>query len=291
MGTINVMELGIIYDKIRFEEKQIYDKAVEKEINTKLIDAKSIIINSNYERGKLDFGDFFLQRCLSHFRGVHIAKCFEFLDYPIINSYEISETCGNKLKTSLALAKAGIPSPKTYVTFNSESFRKLSEKIGFPFVLKPLVGSWGRGVFPIRNEEMMNMVIETREENDNPFSRIYYVQEMIKRPPRDIRCIVIGDEIITAVYRYSDANEWRTNVARGGHTEIAPITTELQEVVSETLKVIGHGVLGIDLMEDNKRGFVVHEVNNNVEFRGASKVSNVNIANAIIEYIIKLNKK
>ncbi|MGD1834330.1 MAG: lysine biosynthesis protein LysX [Nitrososphaeraceae archaeon] len=291
MGTINVMELGIIYDKIRFEEKQIYDKAVEKEINTKLIDAKSIIINSNYEQGKLDFGDFFLQRCLSHFRGVHITKCFEFLDYPIINSYEISETCGNKLKTTLALAKAGIPSPKTYVTFNSESFRKLSEEIGFPFVLKPLVGSWGRGVFPIRNEEMMNMIIETREENDNPFSRIYYVQEMIKRPPRDIRCIVIGDEIITAVYRYSDVNEWRTNVARGGHTEIAPITTELQEIVSKTLKVIGNGILGIDLMEDNKRGFVVHEVNNNVEFRGASKVSNVNIANAIIEYIIKLNKK
>ena len=153
------------------------------------------------------------------------------------------------------------------------------------------MGSWGRGVFPLRDEEIANMIIEMREGNDNPLARIYYVQEMIKRPPRDIRCIVIGDKVIAAIYRYSAENEWRTNVARGGKAEVAPITNELEDTALKAAKAVGGGILGIDLMEDEKRGLLVHEVNNTVEFRGASNVSEVDIAGAIIDYAVKIAKK
>ncbi|HET8793849.1 MAG TPA: lysine biosynthesis enzyme LysX, partial [Nitrososphaeraceae archaeon] len=113
----------------------------------------------------------------------------------------------------------------------------------------------------------------------------------IKRPPRDIRCIVAGDQIITAVYRYSAAGEWRTNVARGGHTGIAPITHDLEEIVIKAATSVGGGILGVDVMEDEKQGLVVHEINSNVEFRGASQVSQVDIANSMIDYIISVFKK
>ncbi|HSA75869.1 MAG TPA: lysine biosynthesis enzyme LysX, partial [Candidatus Nitrosocosmicus sp.] len=119
----------------------------------------------------------------------------------------------------------------------------------------------------------------------------YYVQEMIKRPPRDIRCIVAGDQIITAIYRYSAVGEWRTNVAMGGHTGIAPITHELEEIVIKAATAVGGGILGIDIMEDENRGLVIHEINSNVEFRGASQVSQVDIANSMIEYIVSSFKK
>jgi [lysine-biosynthesis-protein LysW]---L-2-aminoadipate ligase len=285
------MELSIIYDKLRFEEKELHDKAVNKGINTQLIDAKPISFSTDINYNNSIKGDIFLQRCLSHFRGLYITYCLEYFNHKVINNYDVNEICGNKLRTSLLLAKSKIPSPKTYFTFSAESFKELTHKLGFPLVLKPLVGSWGRGVFPIRNEETANIIMEMREENDSALSRIYYVQEMIKRPPRDIRCIVAGDQIITAIYRYSAVGEWRTNVAMGGHTGIAPITHELEEIVIKAATAVGGGILGIDIMEDENQGLVIHEINSNVEFRGASQVSQVDIANSMIEYIVSSFKK
>ena len=189
------------------------------------------------------------------------------------------------------LAKQNIPTPTTHFAFSSESLSNLINKTGFPLVVKPIVGSWGRGVFPLRDSEAANMIVELREEDDNPLSRIYYIQEMVKRPPRDLRCIVVGDRVVAAVYRYSADKEWRTNIARGGRTEEASITKELEDITLKAARVVGGGVLGVDLMEDDTRGLLVHEINNTVEFRGASKVAKTDIANAIIDYSIEAARK
>jgi [lysine-biosynthesis-protein LysW]--L-2-aminoadipate ligase len=161
---------------------------------------------------------------------------------------------------------------------------------GYPVVLKPIVGSWGRGVFPLRNEETANIIVEVREDDGAALSRIYYIQEMVDRPPRDLRCIVVGDKIVTAIYRYSAENEWRTNVARGGRAERATLTNEIEDIVIRAAKAVGGGVLGVDLMEDARRGPLVHEINNTVEFRGAYNVSDVDIADAILEYAVRVAK-
>jgi len=138
---------------------------------------------------------------------------------------------------------------------------------------------------------MAKMLLDMREENDNIFSRIYYFQELVDRPPRDIRCIVIGDEIAASVYRYSSENEWRTNVAVGGRTESAPLNSELREIVLKAANSVGGGILGVDLMEDKEKGYLVHEVNNTVEFRGASTVSKSDIAGKMVDYLVdRLNK-
>src|SRR5919199_1950311 len=286
-----MVKVCVIYDKMRFEEKALYQKAKKKGINVLIIDGKTISINTESKRTSLQLGDVVIQRSISHFRGLYISSCLEFLDYKVINKFKVGQTCGNKLITSLTLAKYNIPTPKTYFAFSVESAIELINKIGFPLILKPIIGSWGRGVFPMRDEEMANILLEMREESDNPLSRIFYIQEMVKRPPRDLRCIVIGDEVVAAIYRYSAQNEWRTNVARGGKAEAAPITKEIENIALAAAKAVGGGILGVDLMEDKKRGLLVHEVNNTVEFRGALNVCQADITGAIIDYALLIAKK
>ncbi|NOJ28222.1 MAG: lysine biosynthesis protein LysX [Nitrososphaera sp.] len=285
------MQVCIIYDKVRFEEKALYDKAQEKGLKALMVDAKTITLDTDSKKEDLALGDVILQRSVSHYRGLYLTACLEFLDYPVINRFSVAETCGNKLVTSLVLAKNNIPTPKTHFAFSAESAIEVIRKTGLPLVLKPIVGSWGRGVFPLRDEETANMIVEMREEDDSPLARIYYVQEMIDRPPRDIRCIVVGDRVVTAIYRYSAENEWRTNVARGGKAELAPVTKELEDLALRAAKAVGGGIVGVDLMEDKAKGLVVHEVNNTVEFRGAATVSVNDIPGAMIDYAVSIAKK
>ena len=286
-----MVDLCVLYDKLRFEEKSIYDKALKKGIKVQMTDAKNITVTTDSKRKELSLGDVILQRSISHFRGLYLTSCLEFLGFPVINKFKVGETCGNKLLTSLTLAKHKVPTPKTHFAFSASAAMEAIGGTGFPVVLKPIIGSWGRGVFPLRDDEVANMIFEMREEDNNPLGRIYYIQEMIQRPPRDIRCIVVGDDIIAAVYRYSAQNEWRTNVARGGKAENASITKELEEIALRAASAVGGGVLGVDLMEDEHRGLLVHEINNTVEFRGASNVSSVDIASAIIDYSVTVVKR
>ena len=286
-----MVELAIIYDKVRFEDKALYEKAQNKGVKAQVIDGKSISVTTQSKKKDLNLGDVILQRSVSHYRGLYMTACLEFLGYPVINRFQVGETCGNKLLTSLVLAKNDIPTPKTQFAFSAESAMETIKKSGFPQVLKPIVGSWGRGVFPLRDEEVASMVVEMREEDDSPFARIYYVQEMIDRPPRDIRCIVVGNQAVTAIYRYSAENEWRTNVARGGKAELAKITNELEDLAIRAANAVGGGIVGVDMMEDKDRGLVVHEVNNTVEFHGAATVSEADIAGAMIDYAVSVAKK
>jgi [lysine-biosynthesis-protein LysW]--L-2-aminoadipate ligase len=286
-----MVELTIIYDKVRFEEKALYEKAQNRGIKVQIVDGKTISVNTESEQRDLGLGDVIMQRSVSHYRGLYMTACLEFLGYTVINKFQVGETCGNKLLTSLVLAKNKIPTPRTQFAFSAESAMETIRKSGFPQVLKPIVGSWGRGVFPLRDEEVAGMVVEMREEDDSPFARIYYVQEMIDRPPRDIRCIVVGDQAVTAIYRYSAENEWRTNVARGGKAEVAKITNELEDLAISAAKAVGGGIVGVDMMEDKARGLVVHEVNNTVEFHGAAAVSDADIPGAIIDYAVSVVKK
>ncbi|HEY7734637.1 MAG TPA: lysine biosynthesis protein LysX [Nitrososphaera sp.] len=286
-----MVELAIIYDKVRFEEKALFEKAQKKGVKAQIVDGKTVTINTKGRKKDLALGEVILQRSVSHYRGLYITACLEFLGYSVINKFKVAETCGNKLLTSLALAKSRVPTPKTQFAFSAESAMEAMGRTGFPLVLKPIVGSWGRGVFPLRDEEMASMAVEMREEDDSPLARIYYVQEMIDRPPRDLRCIVVGDRVVTAIYRYSAEKEWRTNVARGGKAELAPITKELEDLALKAAKAVGGGIVGVDMMEDKNDGLIVHEVNNTVEFHGASSVSKADIPGAMIDYAVRVAKK
>ena len=286
-----MIKICIIYDKLRFEEKKIYTDIQQKGFDATLIDGKLLTFDTESSKRDPRFGDIVLQRVISYNRGLHLTYCLEQMGLPVVNSFGVSEICGNKLITSLILKKNNVPTPKTTFAFSSESARECMKKLGYPLVVKPIIGSWGRGVYQIKDQSMAEMLLDSRQENDNSFSRIYYFQELIDRPSRDIRCIVIGDQVVASVFRYSSENEWRTNVAVGGRTEVAPLTSELQEIVLKASNAVGGGILGVDLMEDKERGYLVHEVNNTVEFRGASTVCKSDIAGAMTDYLLKISSK
>jgi [lysine-biosynthesis-protein LysW]--L-2-aminoadipate ligase len=289
-----MVKIGIFFDKLRFEEKSLYETALKIGIETNLIDSKSVILNTDHLiSSNLDYGDIILQRSISHFRGQFLTSCLELLGYEVINNSRIGEICGNKLLTSMVLRKNNVPTPKSFFSFNSESAFSIVNEQDLdknPLVFKPVIGSWGRGVFPVRNKEVGRMIVEMRQESSSPFSNIYYFQELVKRPPRDIRCIVLGEQVVAAIYRYSSNDEWRTNVSRGGKAEMIKITSELESIAIKAAKAVGTGILGIDMMEDEEHGLMVHEINNTVEFKGASSATGINIAGLIIDYIKNVNR-
>jgi [lysine-biosynthesis-protein LysW]---L-2-aminoadipate ligase len=289
-----MVKLGIFFDKLRFEEKSLYETAIKNGIEVNLVDSKNVILNTDYlSYNDLDYGDVILQRSISYFRGQFLTNCLELLGYNVINNSKIGEICGNKLLTSMILKIKNVPTPKSFFSFNADSAFNIVNQQDLesnPLVFKPVIGSWGRGVFPVRNNEVGKMIVEMRQESSSPFSNIYYFQELIKRPPRDIRCIVIGEQVVAAIYRYSSSDEWRTNVSRGGKAEMIKITSELENIAIKAARAVGIGILGIDMMEDEHHGLMVHEINNTVEFRGASSATGIDIAKLIVDYVKDIDK-
>jgi [lysine-biosynthesis-protein LysW]--L-2-aminoadipate ligase len=283
--------LSLLYDRIRTEEKLIINTAEKKGIELRPIDVKDLhLVITDPNKDKEIFGDIAIERCVSYFRGLHLTAILEGKGIRVINPYSIMSICGNKMLTSILLAKNGIPTPKTIVAFTKEEALKAIEEIGFPAVIKPVFGSWGRLIAQVKDKDIAQVILEHREEINNPLYQIYYIQEMIERPPRDIRCIVIDNEIIASIYRYSSPEDWRTNIARGGRAEVCNLTEDMKEIILKTSEIIGGGVLGIDAME-SKNGIVIHEVNATVEFKGAMSASGIDIPGKIIEYALKLAKK
>ena len=285
-----MQKICIVFDRLRTEEKLLQKKAEELGYETSMIDAKITSFDTDSKVEDYEFGDVVLERCVSYYRGLHFTACLEFMDIPVINNFDVANTCGNKMITSMLLKKKNIPTPKTYFSFTAETALENFEKIGYPLVIKPIIGSWGRSVMPIKDKDTAEAVIENRQVTDGPQDRIYYLQEMIDRPPRDIRVITVGDQAISAMYRKSSGG-FKTNIALGADPELCEITKEIEDLCEKTSKAVGGGILGIDLMEDKEKGLVVHEVNNTVEFKGLVKVSTKNIPQEMIDFAISNIKR
>lgn len=277
------MKLGIAFDRLRWEEKALLDEAHDLGIDASLIDAKNLVFDLSDSDGDV-VADAVLQRCISHYRALFLTRMLEGAGASVVNTYAVAELCGNKLATTMALEKAKVPTPRTAVALSSEMAEKAAEDIGFPVVLKPFVGSWGRMVHVVRDRQTLQALVELREELPNPVDHMYYVQEYIRRPPRDIRAVVVGEEIAASVYRYSPEGEWRTNVARGGVSKAFDADEPLKEMILKAASAVGGGVLGVDAME-GPGGYVVHEVNNTVEFKGAQSAVEWSIPRKIVQYV------
>ncbi len=230
-----------------------------------------------------------LQRCISYFRSIHVTAALERQGKTVVNSYETASICGNKLLASIRLSQANIPTPRTLVAFTEDSALKALDELGYPAILKPVVGSWGRLVALIKDPDSARSIIEAREYM-HPIQQVYYLQEKVNRPDRDIRCYVIGNQAVAAIYRNSQSGDWRTNTARGGIAEKCPITSELEDLSVRAAQAMGGGAFGVDLMEGDS-GLVVHEVNHTTEFKNTVRVTQVNIPLLLLEYTIGQLKK
>ena len=284
-------KICIVFDRLRTEEKMLRKEATDLGCNVIMTDAKNTKIDTDSKKNTTIIeGDVVLERCVSYFRGLHFTACLEFLEIPVINSFEVANTCGNKMFMTMKLKKGNIPTPKTYFSFSSQSASENIENIGYPLVIKPVIGSWGRGVMKIKDRDTKDAIFEIRDITDNSYDRIYYMQELVQRPPRDIRVITVNHVAVAAMYRESKG--FKTNLALNASTpEPCSISGHIGELASAASEAVGGGILGIDMMEDDKRGLVVHEVNNTVEFKGLSTVAQKNIPKEMIKYALEYVRK
>jgi len=282
------VKITILHDLIRWEEKALYEAAKKRGVEVSLLDVKdeAFDVTREYD-GK--FGDVALQRSTSYYRGLHTSAIVESLGIPVINGFTILSITGNKLFTTLYLRRNNVPTPRTLVAFSPEKALEAFRMLGGKAVIKPVVGSWGRMVALLDSYYSAKAVIEEREYMD-PLYQVYYLQEFVNRPPRDIRAFVVGDRVIAAIYRNQPEGDFRTNTALGGKAENCPVTREIEDLALRAAKAIGDGVYGVDMME-TENGVVVHEVNGTVEFKNSVSVTGVDIPGKIIEYAVNRVKR
>jgi [lysine-biosynthesis-protein LysW]--L-2-aminoadipate ligase len=279
------VQIGMLCDRIRPDERMLIEAAKRKDVDLRIHNVDELVFNTAKEQ-EIKFEDIILQRVMSYFKSMHVTALLENSGIRVINSFNAALVCGNKLLTSIALSKADIPTPETVVAFTEESAMKALDKVGYPAILKPVVGSWGRLIAPLKDLDSAKAILETREYMF-PLYQVLYIQKMIQNLIRDIRCFVIGDRAVAAIYRYSAPGEWRTNVARGGRAEACPITSETEELCVKAANAVGGGVFGVDMME-TPNGPVVHEVNYTTEFKATTESTGVDIPGLVLQYLIDM---
>ncbi len=228
--------------------------------------------------------DVVLERSLSAARGIYALRLLRSAGIPTVNRYETAATCWDKLLTTAALADAGVPQPLTRVAFTPESALAAIEELGYPVVLKPIVGSWGRLLARINDRDAAEAILEHKEVLGSYLHSIFYIQEYVAKPGRDIRAFVVGDETICAIYRAS--SHWITNTARGGEASNCPVTPALDALCLTTARAVGGGVLAIDVFEDPERGYLVNEVNHTMEFRNSIHTTGVDIPARVARHVL-----
>jgi [lysine-biosynthesis-protein LysW]--L-2-aminoadipate ligase len=281
--------LIILYDNIRWEEKALYEAAKSKGIPVNNLNCRAVSVNLN-EHGSRYENKVVVQRCVSYFRSLHSTAALEGLGSIVVNPLQTATTCGNKLFAHMRLLNAGIKTPKAISAFSGESAIAAVEEVGYPAVIKPVVGSWGRLVALLRDRDAAKAVIEDRM-HMFPLYHVFYIEEFVKRPPRDIRAIVIDDAVVAAIYRHSVEGDWKTNMALGGRAERCPISNQLEDICIKAARAVGGKIIGVDLMESEEEGLIVHEVNNTTEFKNTVKVTGIDIPQLMVDYLSDIGSK
>lgn len=275
-----MLKVGFLYTRLRVEEKYLLEE-LEKRPNVEVVrinDGERFFDISRPPEAV----DVLFERSISYSRGLYISKIFQAHGVKVVNPPEVAERCGDKYVTSQILARAGIPTPKVYMAFDEESALQAVEAMGYPCVLKPVVGSWGRLLARVDNRAMAESLIEHKSAL-GVHHQVFYIQEYIHKPGRDIRAFVVGEEPIAAIYRSSE--NWITNTARGGVASNCPLTPELADLCRRTAQAIGGGLLAIDLFETDD-GLTVNEVNHTMEFRNSIATTGVDIPALMVDYVI-----
>ncbi len=285
------MRIALLVTHIRPEEKLLIGAFQAHGIEPDVILDRDLHfnINAGMEQPAPNgsaWGDYELvmERCVSTSRGLYATAILNAWGIPTINRYSTAALCADKLHTSLALAQHGIPQPQTRLTFTPDAALNSIDSLGYPAVLKPVTGSWGRLLARVNDRDSAEAILEHRETLGDYQQHIYYVQEYVHKPERDIRAFVVGDETICAIYRTSP--HWITNTARGGQATNCPITPEINTLCQRAAAAVGGGVLALDLFETPEGELLMNEINHTMEFRNSSTPTGVNIADAVVRYAI-----
>jgi [lysine-biosynthesis-protein LysW]--L-2-aminoadipate ligase len=278
------LKIGVLYSRVRVEEKWIFNALEKRGIDFDRLDDRTVHFDLE-NPGPWKQYDAVLERSISYNSGLYALRILNAFGVLTVNTVAVSEACGDKLTTSALLMKAGLPQPRNMVAFTPESALEALEVLGYPAVVKPVVGSWGRLLAKINDRDAAEAIFEHKATLGSTQHQVFYIQEYIEKPGRDIRAVVIGDRVLTAIYRNSP--HWITNTARGGEGELCPVTPEIEDLCLQAAQAMGGGVLAIDLIEHADRGYLINEINHTMEFHTIQPLSGVDVAGEIVNFVVE----
>ncbi len=277
------MRIAILASRVRVEEKLLVAALQQRGVEFELIDDGQLLLDLARPDERWRAYDAVLCRSVSQSRGLAVSYVLEHWGIPVYNSAQVTATCNDKLLTTLALLRAGIPTPRTLLAFEQQSAAQGIETLGYPAVLKPVTGSWGRLLARVNDRDAAEAILEHQETLGGYQHQIHYIQEYVSKPQRDIRAFVVGEHTLCAIYRSSA--HWVTNTARGAVASNCPLTPELDELCVCAARAVGGGILAVDVLEDEQRGYLVNEINATMEFRNSIAPTGVDIPQEIVEYV------
>ena len=277
------MRLAILTSRVRVEEKLLVEALRQRSIDFDIIDDGELLFDLAQPQERWQEYDAVLCRSVSQSRGLAVAQVLENWNIPVFNSAAVTSLCNDKLLTTLALLRAGVPVPRTMLAIDAERAVEGIEELGYPAVLKPVTGSWGRLLARVNDRDAAEAVLEHQETLGSYQHHIHYIQQHVDKPNRDIRAFVVGERTICAIYRSSA--HWVTNTARGAVTENCPVTAELDNLCRRAAQAVGGGILAVDVFEDPEQGLLVNEINATMEFRNSIAPTGVNIPQEMLDYV------
>jgi [lysine-biosynthesis-protein LysW]--L-2-aminoadipate ligase len=277
----------MLLSRVRIEEKLLLEAFQAHGVEVELFDDREIVFDL-HDPGPFAGLDVVLERSISHGRALASLEQLNAWGIPTVNSAAVANVCGNKFATSRSLIQHGVPTPRTMLAFTEDSALAAIETLGYPVVLKPAVGSWGRLISKINDREAAEAVLEHKQILGSYHHSVFYIQEYIDKPQRDIRTFVVGGETIAGIYRTSP--HWITNTARGGQATNCPITPELDELSRAAAAAVGGGVVAIDVLERQNGELLVNEVNYTMEFRNSIDTTGVDIPARVVDYVLRVGR-
>ena len=277
----------MLLSRVRVEEKLLLQAFEKQNLQVDIVDDRDVIFDLHQDGWKRY--DVVVERCINHSRALYALRILNDWGIPTVNHYEVALICGNKLETTSALIRDGIPTPGCKIAFTPESALEAIEQMGYPVVLKPAIGSWGRLLSKVNDREAAEAILEHKQILGTYNHSIFYIQEYIDKPARDIRSFVVGGETVAAIYRYSD--HWITNTARGGRATNCPVTPEINDLSARSAKAVGGGVVAVDILETQDGQLLVNEVNYTMEFRNSIDTTGVNIPEVVVNYVTKVGRR
>jgi [lysine-biosynthesis-protein LysW]---L-2-aminoadipate ligase len=281
-----MLTIGLLHTTIRGDEKLIIEASKERNIKIELIDVRTQLFNPSTYKPNFDIA---LERCISTTKGIYAQQFMELMNIPVVNNIKVSTLCEDKFLTSCTLTQANVATPQTALVFTIEQAKLAVQELGgYPVVIKPPKGSWGRLLAKVNDEDTLEAIIEHKDVLGSPDQKAIYIQQYVNKPGRDIRAFVINDITIAAIYR--DSPHWITNTARGGSATNCPVTKELETICAKASQAVGGGILAMDVFE-TEQGFSINEINHTMEFKNSEAPTNVSISGAIVDYCSnQLNK-
>ena len=299
------MRVGVLYSRIRKDEKLLLNELRDRGHEVEKIDVRKERFGLESTTAAVEELDIAVDRCLSTSRSLYATRFLDSYGVPVVNSPETGDVCADKAKNSLALAEADIPTPATEVAFTKEAALEAIESFGYPCVLKPVTGSWGRLMAKVDSRNAAEAVLEHKETLGHYEHKVFYVQEFVDKPGRDVRVLAVDGEPVAAMTRSSD--HWLTNAAKGGETKSFDLDGRATELVKQASATVGGGMIGVDLMEvgveadadtaeagvdaDAERGgagsgeYTVHEVNHTVEFKALDAATDVDVPARVVDWL------